>query len=99
MRLTKRLKNQFLTLIDMSKIVDEPIQMLGARHGQPGDKFVWREQEHEIETIGGQWVRRGRWWIGEGCRRYFRVTTLSNIILDLCLDELAHSWTVAEVWD
>ncbi len=83
----------------MSIIVDEPVVMLGAPGDHPGQTFVWRDQEHVILAVGGEWVRRGRWWIGEGCRRYFRITTLSNMILDLCLDELAHSWTVAEVWD
>ena len=83
----------------MTKILDEPVVMLGAEHNRPGRSFIWRDREHEIEAIGGQWTRRGRWWIGEGNRRYFRITILSNMILDLCLDEGGQSWSVAEVWD
>ena len=83
----------------MTKTIDEPIVMLGAKRGRPGQKFLWRDQEHEIQTIGGQWSRRGRWWIGEGCQSYFRITTLSNLVADLCYDSAAHSWTLAEIWD
>lgn len=83
----------------MSKIIDEPIVMLGAEHQRPGQAFIWRNREHTIQSVGGRWSCRGRWWIGEGARRYFRITTLANVTLDLCFDELTHSWTVAELWD
>jgi len=82
----------------MSKIIDEPITML-----QPqvrcGGGFVWRGREHRIDQIGGHWSRRGRWWRGEGYRRYIRITTLDNMALDLCYDELGQYWTVAEMMD
>ncbi|MEI6501125.1 MAG: DUF6504 family protein [Armatimonadota bacterium] len=83
----------------MTKTVDEPVVMLGAERGWPGHTFIWRDQEHEILTVGGHWARRGRWWIGEGCRYYFRITTLSNLSVDLCYDSAAHGWTLAEIWD
>ena len=82
----------------MSKPVDEPVTMLEPSL-QSGTRFVWRGGEHRVASLGGHWARQGRWWCGEGYRRYFRITTLGNVALDLCYDELAHSWTVAALMD
>lgn len=90
----------------MAKTLDEPIIMLepDQRGGAPlavrnGARFMWRDREHSIDSVGGHWSRRGRWWLGEGYRRYFRITTLENMALDLCYDELAQSWTIADMMD
>lgn len=84
--------------VNMPKPVDEPIVMLEPPL-HDGSRFLWRGGEHRVSSLGGQWARRGRWWLGEGYRQYFRVTTLGNIALDLCYDELAHAWTVVALMD
>ena len=82
----------------MSKVVDEPITLLQPQV-QSGGGFVWRDREHRIRQVGGSWSRGGRWWRGEGYRTYIRITTLENLALDLCYDELGQYWTVAELMD
>lgn len=82
----------------MPKLIDEPIMMLEPLV-RDGSRFVWRGCEHRISSVGGRWMRRGRWWLGEGYRRYFRIMTLDNMALDVCYDELAQTWTVAAMMD
>lgn len=82
----------------MPSILDEPIEMLQPP-GRSGGRFIWRGREHRVSQVGGQWVQGGRWWLGEGCRRYFRIMTHDRLTLHLCYDELAQSWTVAEALD
>jgi hypothetical protein len=82
----------------MPKPVDEPITMLEPLL-QNGSRFVWRGCEHRVGSIGGRWTRRGRWWLGEGYRCYFRINTLGNITLDLCYDELADTWSIVALMD
>ncbi|MCE5241101.1 hypothetical protein LLH23_21775 [bacterium] len=82
----------------MPKPVDEPITMLEVPL-RSGARFVWRGCEHHVSSLGGRWARRGRWWLGESYKRYFRITTLEHMALDLCYDELAQAWTVGALMD
>lgn len=86
-------------VIAMARTIDEPIVMSTTTPNQPGQTFVWRDQEHEIQAISSRWSQRGCWWIGEGCQYHFHITTLSNLVMDLCFDSAAHSWTLAKIWD
>jgi len=82
----------------MAKAVDELVTMLDPLV-QSGGRFVWRGREHRINSIGGQWRQGGRWWRGESYRSYIRITTLDNMAIDLCYDELDQSWRIAEMMD
>lgn len=98
------IEQTFDTLVSsiMSKVLDEPIQLLSpppeARRAAPAG-FAWRGRRHHVAQIGGHWALRGRWWLGEGYKRFFRVLTTDHLTLDLCLDELTGNWTVAEIKD
>lgn len=83
----------------MAKVLDEPVEMLSGAESHIPLGFVWRGQERRISEWGGQWRARGRWWLGEGPRCYFRITTLENMVMDLCLDEASQVWTVAVIHD
>lgn len=82
----------------MPKPVDEPITMLETPL-RSGARFVWRGCEHHVSSLGGRWAQRGRWWLGESYKRYFRITTREHMALDLCYDELAQAWSVAALMD
>jgi len=62
-------------------------------------RFIWHDRQYEIRYIGGHWCRRGRWWDGEGDRRFFRVITTAGMAMDLCQDESTGRWSVAAVHD
>lgn len=84
----------------MSKQVDEPIE---PPEGHPGHRgptsFQWRGRRREVTARGGHWSTRGRWWLGEGDRHFFRLTTQDGLTLDLCEDQATGQWTVAAVLD
>jgi len=62
-------------------------------------RFTWRGKLYEIRQVGGHWRRRGKWWEGQGDRRFFRVITTRGVTLDLCQEEGTGNWSVAAVHD
>jgi hypothetical protein len=82
----------------MTKTIDEVVTMLDPLV-QSGGRFVWRGREHRINCIGGRWSQGGRWWLGENHRLYIHITTLDNLAMNLCYDELDQSWHIAELKD
>ena len=83
----------------MTKTLDEPLEIIEDRADQPPRRFLWRQHERHLTACGAHWTQRGRWWLGESPKAFFRITTLDNITLDLCLDKASHTWTVARIWD
>ncbi|MEN6343850.1 MAG: DUF6504 family protein [Armatimonadia bacterium] len=87
----------------MGKLINEPIQVtrqpsLFERDPLPR-RFTWRGRDYLIATLGGEWRELGRWWEGEGERRYLRAVTSRGMTVDLCQDLKTGQWTVAEVQD
>lgn len=62
-------------------------------------QFQWRGREHQVQRSGGEWKLRGRWWLGEGDRHFFRLVTRDGLTLDIYRDEMTGQWTVAEILD
>jgi hypothetical protein len=84
----------------MPQILDEPIRDVIPSPGQPWpERFAWRGRVHHVRECGGAWRRRGRWWLGEGEKHFFRLLTHENLTLDLCREEMTGQWTVAEALD
>ena len=84
----------------MTKSLDEPIlTTTPTTPHHPPLTFTWRHHQHRLKEVAGQWTSRGRWWLGEGDRRFFRVLTTEELTLDLSLDEMTGRWSVAEVQD
>lgn len=95
----------------MGKIVNEPIvyQERGKGAAQssyfeeseppPPQDFTWRGRSYRVDALGGEWRTLGRWWEGEGERRYVRALTSRGQTLDLCLDGRTGQWSVYEVQD
>jgi len=53
------------------RLVDLPIKV-ALREGQP-TSFRWRGQTYRIARIIDRWRYMGRWWVGEGEWRFWRV--------------------------
>jgi hypothetical protein len=94
----------------MGKLINEPIafrsggQSLFGRSGSSQKDavptaFTWRGREYSIEALGGEWRELGRWWEGEGERRYIRAITSRGPAMDLCQDMKTGQWMVYEVQD
>ena len=93
----------------MGKLIDEPITLKrpSLRKQEPlafatdalPRRFVWRGREYPIHSIGGEWRVLGRWWEGEGERRYLRVVTPNGLAMDLCEDVATGHWMLHELQD
>jgi hypothetical protein len=84
----------------MPQVLDEPIAQVDiAPHHPWPERFLWRGQWRQVRECGGDWKTRGRWWLGEGDRHFFRLLTRDSLTLDLCQDEMTGHWTVAEILD
>jgi hypothetical protein len=95
----------------MGKVINEPIvygrpgsefARQDSSQGPPPDPpldFTWRGRAYRVESLGGEWRTLGRWWEGEGERRYVRALTSRGQTLDLCLDARTGQWSVHEVQD
>jgi hypothetical protein len=86
-------------MLDMTKTLDEPILVRDTVEGRYPRLFTWREQAFEVMEAGGTWRLMGRWWEGEGERRFVRVLTDRGICFDLCWQETTASWHVHKVYD
>lgn len=62
-------------------------------------RFTWRGKNYRIETIGGEWRTLGRWWEGEGERRYLRAVMPGGLTMDLCQDMKTGNWMLHELQD
>ena len=84
----------------MPQTLDEPItQPMFSTDRECPDAFMWRGQRHVVLEQGGGWVLRGRWWLGEGDKRVFRLRTTDSLVVSLYRDEMTGQWSVAEVMD
>ena len=87
----------------MGKLINEPIVL----KPQPTlfdprpfpTRFIWRGRQYQVQEIGGEWRTLGRWWEGEGERRYIRAITAQGLAMDLCQDMRTGQWSLYEVQD
>ena len=82
----------------MGKLINEPIFPVGVFHDVPLG-FIWRGRRYEVAEVGGEWRTLGRWWEGEGERRYVRILTPAGLALDLCHDMKTGLWMLHELQD
>jgi hypothetical protein len=61
--------------------------------------FRWRGRTYSVVDTGGNWRLLGRWWEGDGERRFVRVATSAGKTFDLCRYESTDQWHVYRVWD
>ena len=54
------------------KLVNQPVQVT-VRDRQPFT-FRWRGQTYRIARVIDRWSYMGRWWVGEGEWRFWRVS-------------------------
>ena len=87
----------------MGKLIDEPIQLKQLptlfEQTEVPTHLTWRGKDYRIEAIGGEWRTLGRWWEGEGERRYVRAITTTGLAMDLCHDAKTGSWMLHELQD
>jgi hypothetical protein len=88
----------------MGKLINEPVILQplpkrGPQRKPESQGFLWRGRLHRIEAVGGEWRLLGRWWEGEGERRYLRAITSTGLALDLCQDLVTGRWVVHEMPD
>lgn len=87
----------------MGKLINEPItcnfpECSGDPEAIPR-QFIWRGRQYQVEAVGGEWRMLGRWWEGEGERRFVRALTGRGLAMDLCQDLSTGQWMVYEVQD
>ncbi len=85
-------------MVAMTRSIGEPIYTEGTRERCP-NAFTWRGRRYEVVDTGGAWRLMGRWWKGDGERRFVRVLTDAGRTFDLCRYETTDRWHVYRVWD
>ena len=83
----------------ISKTKNQPITVREMADGHYPRVFTWRGRDFEVVEIGGTWRLLGRWWEGDGERRFVRIITSTGACLDLCHYKSADLWQVHKVYD
>ncbi len=83
----------------MTKSIGEPIEITRMGSDRCPDMFRWRGRTYSVIDTGGTWRLLGRWWEGDGERRYVRVATSAGKTFDLCRYASTEEWHVYRVWD
>ncbi|MEW6046157.1 MAG: DUF6504 family protein [Bacillota bacterium] len=94
----------------MSRRIEEPVQACGALHPRPGTPcphspcaapacFVWRGRRIAVRECLDEWYETGRWWDGEGEKRFVQVLTADRGIYELGYDVATGQWQLYRVVD
>ncbi len=86
-------------MVTMSRSINEPIIVQKMAEGRYPLAFNWRNRSFEVVETGGTWRLLGRWWEGDGERRFVRVVTDAGVCLDLCHYKSTDQWHVSKVHD
>lgn len=62
-------------------------------------RFRWQNRVYRVARIVDQWSYLGRWWVGEGEWRFFRVETADGGLFELYWDKVADQWRLYRVYD
>ena len=79
------------------RLVDLPIKV-ALREGQP-TSFRWRGQTYRIARVIDRWRYMGRWWVGEGEWKFWRVETVGGGEFELLYDVAAREWRLYRMYD
>lgn len=88
----------------MSRRIEQPVEVVGSlppsgegRDG-PAAFIVWRGRRLRVLECLEEWYEMGRWWDGEGERRFVRVLTEAGIY-ELGLDVATGRWQLYRILD
>jgi len=79
------------------RLLDRPI-LVTTRAGEP-TSFRWRGQTYRIARVIDCWRYMGRWWVGEGEWRLWRVETADGGEFELLYDVKQQAWRLYRVYD
>jgi len=79
------------------RLIDQPIQV-STRDGGPA-VFRWRGQTYRVARVIDRWSYMGRWWMGEGEWRFWRVETTGGGEFELLYDVQAEQWRLYRIYD
>ena len=86
-------------MVAMTRAIGEPIEITVMEGDRCPETFTWRGRRYDVVDAGGTWRLLGRWWEGDGERRFVRVLTDAGKTFDLCRYEATDQWHVYRVWD
>ena len=62
-------------------------------------QFVWRGETHQIQGVANTWRIEDEWWRKRICRDYYKVYTLTGLLVILYQDILAGQWFLERLYD
>ena len=88
----------------MSRRLEQPVEVVGSLPS-PGDGrsgpaafIVWRNRRLKVLECLEEWYETGRWWDGEGEKRFVRVLTEAGIY-ELGFDVATGRWQLYRILD
>lgn len=76
-----------------------PITVEADDWGTP-QRFTWRGVVHPVAKVVNRWRVDENWWGDEQtCREYFRLVTVSGLLVDVYRDMAGGGWYVQRVYD
>lgn len=81
------------------KRLDIPIQVL-CENNLP-KRFKRQNKTYSVERVENRWKLRGKWWIAEEDRHYFRIQTQFGqaLIYHRSGKKVTDEWILAEIFD
>ncbi len=62
-------------------------------------QFTWRGQTHSVEAISKRWRIQTDWWHVPVHRDYFKVTTLTGLLVIIFHDLHSGDWYLQRLYD